>query len=164
MESNWDRCFSARFRHDRTVLGALGRINGARNRAAHPGTTDLDASEVVSALGNIARVMDHAGATDIVRSLEEMRAQVQTTPAPLSHRAVSAASPFATSKCANARCDAFNTHEAGADGRALVRCGACSTWYSSLSFRYGAVRDGRGKRAGAGACQTLHAHRVAGRK
>lgn len=129
IESNWDRCFSARFRHDRKVLGTLGWINGARNQAAHPGTSDLDASEVVSALGNIARVMDHAGATNIVQALEQMKDQVRTTPA----RSLQLPAPV-TSKCANARCDAFNTHEAGADGRALVRCGGCSTWYSSLSF------------------------------
>ena len=38
IENNWDRCFATRFEHDTAVLSTLVWINGARNRASHPGT------------------------------------------------------------------------------------------------------------------------------
>lgn len=134
VENYWDRCFSTAFRHDGSIPGALGWITGARNRAAHPGTADLDARDALDALDNIARVMDYAGGPDIVRSLEEMKARVRTTPTPPAAQSAATSSPSATSKCANTRCDAFNTHEIGPDGRASLRCESCSAQYSTLSF------------------------------
>ena len=152
VENSWDRCFSALFRHDGTIPGTLGWINGARNRAVHPGTTDLDAGEVVAALSNIAKVMDYAGATDVAQTLGEMRARVRATPSPPARQAPAAETRSTTSKCANARCDAFNTHEVGADGRASLRCRSCSAEYSALSFvvlRFDRYRD-RGTPQGLG--------------
>ena len=67
VENNWDECFSTQFRHDRTVLGAMGRVSRVRNEASHPGIGDLSQSEVVATINDIAKVLDHAGALTLSR-------------------------------------------------------------------------------------------------
>ena len=133
IESNWDRCFATRFEHDRAVISTLGWISGERNRASHPGTGDLPREEVVAAINNIGTVLSHIGATDIVRALEELKTQVHRPPGPTA-LPVSPQSLQAVSKCANARCNAFNAHAMDGSGESSVRCGACSTTYSTRTF------------------------------
>lgn len=145
VENNWDRCFAAQFGHDRTIFGTLGWINGARNQAAHPGTGDLPREEVVAAMNNIGKVLNHVGATDISHTLEGLKAQAVRAPAPIAHGAASVRSSRTISKCANARCESFNEHAMDGSGESSLRCGSCSAEYSSKTFdvvRIGPYREG----------------------
>ena len=144
IENNWYRCFAAQFEHDRTVLGTVGWINGARNRASHPGTEDLPREEVVAAINNIGMVLSYIGVTDMTRILEVLKTQAVRSPEPDTLPA-SVHSLQAVSRCANARCTSFNAHAIDGSGESTVRCGACSTEYSSRTFDMVRVGPYRGE-------------------
>ena len=87
----------------------------------------------MAAINNIGTVLSYIGATDIVRVLEGLKAQTHRSPGPATPP-VSPQSLQTVSKCANARCNAFNAHSVDGSGESSVQCGACSTEYSIRTF------------------------------
>ena len=135
VENNWDECFSTQFRHDRTVLGTMARVSRMRNEALHPGTGDLSHREAVAAINDIARVLEHLGATDVTQALAGLKSQVAVrSSGPASQETTAAQSLLTVSKCASNTCDAFNRHEMDGRGDSQVTCGKCSVSYRARTF------------------------------
>ena len=135
VENNWDGCFSAQFRHDRAVLRTMGRINRIRNAASHPGVGDLSHGEVVATINDIARVLDYAGASDVIQALAGMKSQVVVgSSGPAAHETTVAQSLLTVSKCASNTCHAFNEHEMDGRGNSRVICGLCSAPYRAKTY------------------------------
>lgn len=74
---NWRReTFSAQFNNDKSVLNQLWLITDARNKAAHPGTEDIDAEYVRTHLYLIGDVLERINAPEEKKAVEDLRAEL----------------------------------------------------------------------------------------
>ena len=71
--ANWDQCFASVFGHKPSTRNQLRTIADSRNAVAHPNTGDLDTYHVVSALTQIAEVLDQIEASTQKSAVEEIR-------------------------------------------------------------------------------------------
>ena len=71
--ANWDQCFASVFGHKPSTRNQLRTIADSRNAVAHPNTGDLDTYHVVSALTQIAEVLDQIEASTQKSAVEQIR-------------------------------------------------------------------------------------------
>lgn len=80
---NWrSETFSAQFNNDKSVLNQLWLITDARNKAAHPGTEDIDAEYVRTHLFLIGDVLERINAPEEKKAVEDLRAELSTGAVP----------------------------------------------------------------------------------
>ena len=78
--ANWDQCFESVFGHKPSTRNQLRTIADSRNAIAHPDTGDLDAYHVLSALTQIAEVLDRIDATTQKTAIEQIRESLVQPP------------------------------------------------------------------------------------
>ena len=73
IRANWRVAFSDEFKIGKSVLDHIFLIRDARNKAAHPGTTDLDDGYARSSLSDISDVLGHINAPEEKKAVESIR-------------------------------------------------------------------------------------------
>ena len=73
IRANWRALFSDEFRGNNSVREQVGLISDARNKLAHPGTTDLDAEYTRARLSDIADVLGSINAPEEKKAIESIR-------------------------------------------------------------------------------------------
>ena len=88
IRANWHSVFVDEFSRDNSVRDQAWLIREARNKVAHPGTTDLDDDYARSSLSDIADVLGHINAPEekkAVESIRDNRWSILSPPQPEGH-------------------------------------------------------------------------------